>query len=265
MEKKDRFLLEMENRNRLMSESSLENWFPVVKRLKIPAPKTVIVPLSKEEIEGFSEEVISSDVGVRILEAAKGFGFPFFLKTDQASGKHQWKDSCFVTDSKRIDKHVHEIVCFHLMADFFGIPFKSFVVREYIPLEAPFVAFTGEMPIAKERRYFVRAGRVECRHEYWVEGAVAEGVEVLTEIAGFKKVRQVPPSNWRELLTQLNTQTSDEIPILTDYAERVGKELGGYWSVDFAKTRMGWWSLIDMARGEISYHIEGCPLRRAEG
>jgi hypothetical protein len=42
-------------------------------------------------------------------------------------------------------------------------------------------------------------------------------------------------------------------------AETFGKRNPGYWSVDFARTRAGRWVLIDAARGEVSWHPDGCP------
>ena len=71
---------------------------------------------------------------------------------------------------------------------------------------------------------------------------------------------KIPESEWLPLLRELNTQTDDEIQLLTDYAERIGKVLGGYWSIDFAKGRNGTWYFIDAARGEVSYHVPDCKL-----
>lgn len=240
-------------RARLMSESSLLVWWPVVERLGIPAPKTVIVRLTEQELADLQNELLDDTVVERVRKASLQFGVPFFLRTDQASGKHDWKTSCFVSDLNQLWKNVYGVLCFNLVADMpFGLPFRCFVVREYIPLEAMFTAFAGEMPVAKERRYFLRQGKVECHHEYWVEGAVRQGMEN----------SPIPESEWLPLWRILNTEDEEEVKTLTEIAERVGRNLGGYWSVDFAKAKDGRWLLIDMGRGELSYHKEGCPYGR---
>lgn len=231
-------------------QSSLENWLPVVENIcEIPSPKTTIVPLEPKELELLQEEIIPHTVVGRVLKVAEPYGYPFFLRTDQASGKHSWKKSCFVSTPDNLPRNLSGVISFNLTADIMGLPFKSLVVREYIVLESSFTAFWGDMPVAKERRYFVRDGVVECRHEYWIEPAIRDGMEH----------KSLPESEWLPQLRALNHQDKDEIRLLTKYAEAVGKELGGYWSVDFAKARDGRWFLIDMARGEISYHVEGCP------
>ena len=238
----------------LSNQSSFEIWFPVVENVcEIPTPRSTIVLLEPDEIRAFYDEVVSKTVVKRVHEAANSYGYPFFLRTDQASGKHSWKKSCFVPNAESISSHIYEVVMFNLLADIMGLPFKSLIVREYIELESAFTAFWGDMPVAKERRYFVRDGVVECRHEYWVEGAIRQGME-------HKSLRE---SEWLEQLRALNHQSKNELRRLTRYASSVGKELGGYWSVDFAKAKDGRWLLIDMARGEISYHVDSCP--HAEG
>jgi hypothetical protein len=240
--------------SQLEKESSLEYWWPVVVELKIPAPKTTIVHLSKRELTALHSEKIPKSVVRKVKKAAEQYGYPFFLRTDCASGKHSWKESCYVPKDDELWTHVYEVVVFNLTADIFGLPFRCLVVREYIPLEAKFTAFWGEMPVAKERRYFVRDGKVECHHEYWVEGAIRQGMQG----------RDIPESEWLPQWQDLNRQDDDEITLLTGYTKAIGKELAGYWSVDFAKAQDGRWLLIDMGRGEISYHKEDCPNHQTE-
>ena len=64
------------------------------------------------------------------------------------------------------------------------------------------------------------------------------------------------PNNWRSLLADLNHESKEEIKLLTDYAEQLGKYLSGYWSLDFAKGQDGNWYFIDAALGEQSWHPE---------
>jgi len=132
-----------------------------------------------------------------------------------------------------------EIVEFNICADVFGgLDFTSFVFREYIEMESGFKAFLGELPINKERRYFIKNGKVLCHHPYWIEDSISR------------------PSikNWKTVLEKLNEETEDEIELLTSYAEKVAKVLDGYWSIDFCLSKEGVWYLIDCALGKDSWH-----------
>lgn len=235
--------------NELEIASSLESWWPIIKELGIDVPKTKIVPLTNDQIRTLANERVPPRVVKKIKRAAEEFGTPFFLRTDQSSAKHSWVSTCFVNSLNNLSKHIHEIVQFHMIADIFGIPFHSFVVREFIPLEAAFKAFDG-MPIAKERRYFIIGGKVQCHHEYWVEGAVKQGM------AG----KGVPEKEWFPKMEALNHEDEAEVEELTSIATMVAQKVKGYWSVDFAKAKDGRWLLIDMARGELSYHKPDCSF-----
>jgi len=233
----------------LERQTSMNYWWPVVSELGIAVPKTIILPLTKGEISRMSNEYLPKSVVKRVTQAADRIGYPVFVRTDQASGKHSWKDSCFVQSADVMASHIYEVLEFNLNADILGLPFTSMVVRKYIPLEAPFTAFWGDMPVARERRYFVRDGVVECHHEYWVEGAIRQGMED----------KDTPESEWLPMLQEINRQDMFEVLELSAYTACVGRSLTGYWSVDFAKSVLGQWLLIDMGRGEISYHKDGCP------
>ena len=233
----------------LEKQSSLNYWWPIVSELGIPVPKTTIVPLTDREISRMNEEWLPKSVVKRVTQAADRIGYPVFVRTDQASGKHSWERSCFVPSADVMTSHIYEVLEFNLNADIMGLPFSSMVVRKYIPLEAPFTAFEGNMPVARERRYFVRDGVVECHHEYWITGAVRQGMQY----------KDMPESEWLPLLTEINRQDVFEVLELSAYATLVGHSLPGYWSVDFAKSVVGQWLLIDMGRGEISYHKPDCP------
>lgn len=62
------------------------------------------------------------------------------------------------------------------------------------------------------------------------------------------------PGNWKDLLVELNRETEEEISLLTNYAEQLGRYLSGYWSIDFAKGQDGTWYFIDAALGNQSWH-----------
>lgn len=250
-----------DERMRLSEQSSMLFWWPKIQGLDIPMPKTRMLMLPKiniieicgskpcgdemaETLRKFTEEL---KMIAREVQGNKDD--PVFMRTDQCSGKHEWRYTCFVEVVNDIGKHLLRLLEYNEMVGWMSFTDKAIAVREFIPLESSFIAFHGQMPVAKERRYFVRDGVVECRHEYWIEEAIRQGLEG----------RNLPESIWLENLRALNHQSEDEIELLTRYAESAGKEIGDYWSVDFAKAKDGRWLLIDMARGELSYHVDGCP------
>lgn len=237
-------------RRALEEESSLCAWYPRI-RAFLPTPKTVILDLTDPEIWSLVEVLDgvppAPTLVAKIRDAAREIGYPLFLRSDQGSGKHEWKDTCYVPSEEALLPHVVNLVAWHELTGLLGIPWHSLVFREFLNLDAPFTAFMG-MPVARERRYFVRDGVVECAHPYWPEPAIRESY-------GFTPL----PEDWKAQLARLNTVDDAEVAELTLMAETFGQRNPGYWSVDFARTRDGRWILIDAARGEVSYHWEGCP------
>ena len=66
-------------------------------------------------------------------------------------------------------------------------------------------------------------------------------------------------SPYKELiLEQINSENRTEVEQLSNYALIVAKVFPEYWSVDFAKSIDDTWYLIDMARGEDSFHWIEC-------
>lgn len=234
-------------------------WFPIIKDLPIPTPKTTWIEIPYEvfceyidAVETKPEKLKMEDYTEGIIARAKEIGYPLFLRTDLASGKHAWAESCYVEREEDLFRHIQRVVEYNFLADIFGLSCNALVFREYIPMDARFVAFWGRLPIAPERRYFIKDGKVECHHPYWIVDAIEKG--------GF------PPaeSNWRALLTSMNAETNREIGLLTNYATRVAELLSGYWSVDFCRAKSGEWILIDLAEGEKSWHPE-CPEKIGNG
>ena len=226
-----------------LDKSSLLVWWPKTNDIGIPVPKTVIVPLSNKDGRSFLDGgSLPSSFVLTLREYAKLIGYPLFLRTDQASNKHGWKDASYVPSEKELLSHLGQVLEFNEIAHIMGLPYEAVILREYIPLQSSFEAFHGRLPIAKERRYFVRDGEVICHHPYWIKDAI-EG-------------HSPSEGNWEELLSELNKEGVDEIDLLSEYAKGVSKAIEGYWSVDFACGRTGKWYLIDMAEGELSWHPE---------
>jgi hypothetical protein len=227
------------------NQDSMLYWHPLIKDLPIPQPKTLFVMLNEEEIKNLYDESVPQTVTEKVKVACDSLGYPCFLRTDLASGKHSWKKSCFIDGETELWEHIFEVTEFNLMADIMGLDFKAFAVREFIPMDSKFTAFYGDMPVNAERRYFVKDGKIICHHPYWIEEAIVES-----------KTPSV--SNWREIVKELNTETPEEIELLASYAKMVADKISGSWSVDFCKAKDGCWILIDMATAQRSWHPEDC-------
>jgi len=232
----------------IRSKSSLLYWHPKINDLGIPSPKTEIIRLTNKEIkeyyraEGdcFDLSRVGKEIGKVIND---NFELPVFLRTDEFSNKHFWRKSCYLDNIDNLKRNLMEIISGSRFADFLGgLPIEALVVREFIPMDTKFHAFYGEMPVNPERRYFIKDGKVQCHHPYWIEDAV----------------KNPSIENWREAAEDMNIETEDEVDILRGYSLIAASVIDGYWSVDFCKAKDGRWILIDMAEGEKSWHPSSC-------
>ena len=251
-------------------ESSALVWYPKVKDLDIPQPKTVMIELTEAE----KKMIYKGNVPKTLLNKVQktiddNFKLPVFLKTDVISAKHGWKKTCYYDGTEPLASHIFEIICMSLMVDIIGVPINAIMVREFIPMDSEFKAFYGEMPVSPERRYFINScmiaecdaenpeattefrfeGKVLCRHSYWIQDAVEKGTP-----------KGMLPDNWKQLSRKMNRQSKSEITLLTKYSEMIAEVIEGYWSVDFCKGKDGKWYLIDMAQGRMSWHPKDCPI-----
>lgn len=229
-----------------MIKTSLLYWWPKVKDLGIPVPRTEIWEADlKSWFDAMEGGRFSPDL-VGFLEEAQSvarlIGYPLFLRTDLASGKHGWKRTCFVQEESALGEHIYRVLEENEIAGIVGLDYRALAFREMLDLKSHFVAFRGDLPIAKERRYFVRDGEVVCHHPYWAEDAI----------------RSPSRGDWRILLANLNHELPSEVELLTSYSKKIGSVLAGHWSVDYAKTVDGTWYLIDMAEGSKSWHDQSC-------
>ena len=217
--------------------NSMLNWYPKIKDLAIMQPETNIVPIqwmpAHQGIRNFPQ----------VYKAARQIGFPLFMRTDHFSGKHSWNRTCYVDKLHNLEANLLNLVEESEMAGMLGLPVNAIVFRKYVEMESAFIAFGG-LPVSKERRYFVKDGRVKCHHAYWIEPAI--------EFWGATRAEE--PPDWREKLQALNYESDVEIDLLTTYAQQVSQVLSGYWSVDFCLSKSKMWYLIDCATGEQSWH-----------
>ena len=226
----------------MVDVNSMLLWHQKIKNLDIPQPKTEQYIFPEEDLKYLYEEKFKFDMDT-LKKIAKKIGYPLFVRTDLASGKHSWNRSCYVEREKDLERHIIEVIESNLLADLFGLKFKALFFREFIPMDSKFTAFWGEMPVNPERRYFIKDGKIQCHHHYWIEEAI----------------RKPSIKDWKKVLKKINTETKKEIEFLSKYVMEICKIFPkGYHSVDFCKAKDGRWILIDMATGESSWHYDKC-------
>lgn len=250
--------------------NSLLYWFPKVSKLGIPVPKTVWIEFPHElgrKLVGEGNIDEFKPYLKKIEQKAETLGYPVFIRTDSASHKHGWDKAAFVRKKSDMLNHIIDTIEFNEMAGFIGLNYKAIVVREFLELDWRFKAFHGNMPVARERRYFVKDGKVLCHHPYWIEKAIATAHKGEGTRSFLGYLPHKLPNKWKEMLAELNEETESEVKLLTVYAEKISAVVDGYWSVDFACSREGKWFLIDMANGYASFHPD-CDkklLEKCEG
>jgi hypothetical protein len=157
-----------------------------------------------------------------LIAATTDMGFPCFLRTDHTSAKHSWEDTCFVKSVSDLMGHVYQIAECSETPDMIGMPWDTWVVREFLPtMPIGVCEGYGNMPVCKEFRYFIEDGRYCCSHPYWPREALIDG--------GLDVTRQV-----YDALCAGRTQELDRIAI------DAGAAVGGAWSVDILETQRGW-------------------------
>lgn len=238
---------------RAENSNSMLVWWPKIKDLGIPVPKTEFVPIAREETlesvcDGTPLTPGVKDSIAQVRNLADSFGYPVFMRSDLSSGKHSWKNTCFVRKADSIESNILTLCGEHELWTLLGLNYKAIVVREFLELETAFTAFSGDMPINKEFRFFIKNGEVICYHFYWPE-----------EAFNSHPARMAGTPDYKVKLRELNQLSEQEDKLLNSYARTVGAVMPEFWSVDFAKGKNGVWYLIDMAVGENSYHWPGCP------
>ena len=243
----------------ILNPNSMLYWYPLVKGLDINIPRTTLIELTEKQVKlcwtVLDGKLINTDL-VReqwdsLLEyiqniIAASYTLPVFLRGDSTSGKHNYNDTCYLTDIKLIGNHLFNLIEDSVLS-IDEVP-HGFAIREFLQLDAPFKAFNG-LPIARERRFFIKDGSIACCHSYWPEDSIRFFRATKPEIIG-----------WKEHLLSINNYTPNSVALEASVCI-LSKVLSGYWSVDFAYTTNGQWYFIDAANGEDSYHWLGCPHR----
>lgn len=232
----------------MTDKTALSYWFPKIQAAGLPVPRTTIVQMPKaaqEDVwaafdgnEGPGGMAAFCDM---LRAAMEPMGYPCFLRTDHTSGKHNWNRTCFVTDPAKVGAHVFAIAEFSECASLMGMPWNTWVVREFLPTKPLGVCSAyGDMPVCREFRYFVDGADIKCAHPYWPLRALLDG--------GYDGLGQ----------SDMYVVQPNELDELSILAARAGAAVGGAWSIDILETERGW-MVTDMAEAHKSFHWEGCP------
>jgi hypothetical protein len=234
----------------MTDKTSMTYWFPLLKAAGIPVPETIMVSMP----EGLCQNIRMVLYGekperdpreysffVELRLAVEKIGTPCFLRTAMTSAKHSWDNTCFLSNTDDLVKHVYAIAEFSEIADFCGLPFDTWFVRELLPsIKFGSCPRYDNMPVAREFRFFVDNGKIRCFHPYWPLTALEDG-------------------GWtgdKNAYAPLCDPTG-HIKATSDLALRVSAAIDGSWSVDILETERGWF-VTDMAEAHKSYHWEGC-------
>lgn len=225
----------------MSDKNDLAYWFPIIKSAGLPVPETKIITTDVDLaviLDGKLPKRFYTLVA-EIKSAADAIGYPCFLRTGHGSGKHDWQETCYLTNQWDIVPHIGSLVEWSHAVDMFGLPTNTWVVRQLIPTAPLFYAFWGNMPITREFRLFVRDGIVETWQPYWPPDSL-DG-----------EVHNCP--DWREVLKQASRLSLAEYNVLEPMTLAAGLALGGYWAVDWLQAADGSWWLTDMAEGDRSF------------
>lgn len=235
-----------------MDLTSMSYWFPLLETAGLPVPrtKTVTMPpeLCKSILMVLYGEVPEIDPREHpfleeLKKAVIEIGTPCFLRTAMTSAKHSWDKSCFLSDAEELIKHVYAIAEFSEIADFCGLPYDTWFVRELLPsIKFGICPHYDNMPVAREFRFFIEDGVSHCFHPYWPLEALRDG--------GWKGT----DAEYLELC-----RPGDDESIMRELANKVGAAIEGSWSVDLLQTERGWF-VTDMAEAHKSFHWEGCSI-----
>lgn len=218
------------------SLNSLSFWYPMLKNMGLPTPKTHIIHTTGFELVKMIDNYPIEEINwlQKLIDEigyyAEKVGYPCFLRTGHTSNKHDWKDSCYITKKEDIHKNLYSLVEMSAMADF---PLDFFVVREMLETKPHFNAFNG-MPITKEVRCFIEKDKITVT-KYWPHEA-------------FKDTE-------KKKVDSMYNFTKEDIDTITSLLTFIHKSIDPIWCVDLLETKDGW-VVIDMSTITHSYKNE---------
>ena len=173
----------------MVDKTSACFWFPRIRDAGLTVPRTEIVPYDHARSIMTFEGNDNYCMPIEIKEAAERIGYPVFIRTDQASAKHNGPHAFKAENLERL------IRCFWMTVEdselklWLSATMSAIMVREWLDLDAPFEAFGG-LAISREWRFFANEHQVFCHHFYWPAEAI--------EFYGRKE-----PDDWRHVLRDM--------------------------------------------------------------
>lgn len=231
--------------------NSLLYWYPEIKDY-FPTPKTWT--LSPANLIGWMDNGIPDEWLARIKKLIEG-KYPVFFRTDHASNKHEWKESCIIHHEREIKLKISRTLDFNYSVDLWP---QHLVFRELLkPYGGSshrswggFDAFGG-FPVGRELRFFIAEDKVQCVHRYWLHEVFVKD----------RWAARTVPRDWDSRWKKLYDIPASQISMLSgrienDFSPALKTES---WSVDFMYASRGnsgvyQWFLIDMALAPLSYH-----------
>ena len=247
-----------------VDKNSMLYWWPLVKDLPIPKPKTVIIELREEDVDMFFDCYFEEVDGGRgrgcekfrrrlkeifgeLKKAVEVLGgYPVFLRTDYTSGKHySYRDPLYRVDNEKDFGKVWFLICeCHEPLDVhFLLPPRpnALIVREWLNIGKWTNIIDRYNTV--EVRLFIKGGKVVEAYPYYHWSGIEER---LSKRLG-EKIKEL-----RRDYERYVGIIKEDLDVLLKYAGVIAEKVEGYWSVDFAKSDKGWY-FIDMALGEYSW------------
>lgn len=222
----------------------MSHWWPILESTGVAVPRTVLVNTEGQKLRGIldgdsdSETVNAfNDLIERLTGVSEDFDTPFFLRTGQGSGKHEWETTCCVEDRDLLPQHVGSLMEWSELVSIMGLPYSVWAIREMLPVSPLFKVFRG-MPFVTEARCFFGAGKTHVNN-YWPIDAI----------------RNPDDTEWEEKYLDSDRVVDLYTDKLVELTEQVKPSFEGNWSLDWLLTDDGWVA-IDMAVAHMSY---GCP------
>lgn len=236
-------------------------WYPRLAQSGVKVPKTLMLwspgelmyLLDGKEPAGYEDFIELAE------QAASIIGYPCFMRMGHGSGKHDWKNCCWIESFSDINKKLPNLVEDQCCKD---CDVDLLVLREAIQTEPMFTAFYGQMPITREFRFFVTTA------SKWDESEVAIRIKAPLEFVTIDRVQPYWPSeaieghkpscdDWQDKLLAASTMSGEEFQALSALVTHGMEHFSeGSWSVDVLQDKFGEWWVTDMALAASSYSWE---------
>jgi hypothetical protein len=245
-------------------------WFPKLAESGAKVPRTHILHAPGELLHMCDgKDPYGYADFVKLIEfCCSDVGYPCFFRMGDGSGKHSWKDCCWISSPADIPGHLYQTVEDQACKD---LDTDIVVIREGIRTRPLFHAFWGEMPITREFRFFVEIEE-KTEIEDGPPGPFGEQRKILSLPTYEPKITHIQPywpaeaidghrpdrENWAQLLQGVSTLSAAEHETLTALVLAAMSQFHGTegWSVDVLQDRAGEWWFTDMALAGCSYRWE---------